>query len=477
MIDEHLSAQGDLSINDDIGARLRLLRQQQGLSQRELGEPLLSGSYVSLIERGKLRPTLSMLHHFATRLSVPLPVLLGPQEDTPNKTNADTGGYSLSAETSSVHGDAGDDRQQILLLQIAALLRLQRWQEAEHLFSTITCMPLSKAGAGWYVLYSGEALCEQGRFKEAESLLAHLLAVTSPGINDDERLFHCHLHLLLGQVYRVLGHFAEARDVHRQSLGMVEKDKETALRVIIGANLAYDYVLLDDYSLATTHACFALEVLHTLMKTWDEAGCITMLAQSALHQSVLAREKGNLETARRAAIRSFELATVSRALQLQSWLRCVLAYALERQGGLAAAEREFRLAIAEAAAPQAAFDCGALVALHCCLAALLLATDKPAQAVQEVRVAQALSCMQPDDHQMQALIAITWAVLCAEQGEETTADEHFLRALRLLHERLPTGGKAGVFSRFRALLGAHKQIGPQMSELIGWWAMRAAARL
>jgi transcriptional regulator with XRE-family HTH domain/Flp pilus assembly protein TadD len=478
MSHEHVSTPGMLPMNPDIGARLRHLRRQHGLSQRALGEPKLSGSYVSLIERGKLRPTMPMVHHFAARLGVPLRDLLDPEEDSSPKTKANTGGHALASTAVPRTAHPEDQRHHILLLQAAAALRLHRWPEAEHLFSIMARTPLPKACQRWYVLYRGESLWEQGRFQEALALLTHLVTVTFPEANDDdERFFHCHLHLLLGQVYRVLGHFKDARDVHRQSLEMLEKDKETALRVILETHLAYDYLLLDAPLQATTHACFALDALDALKKSWDEAGHISVLAQSALHQSLLSGEKGDQESARESALQSLELATVTRAVQLRGWLRCVLAYAFQQQGKLAEAEAEFHRAIGEASAPQAAFDWGALVVMHCCLAALLLMTGNEVQAVQEARAAQTLSCMQPDDRQMQALVSMTWAVICAEQGEEASADAHFLKALHFIRQRLPTAEKAGVFSRFQALLCARKQIGKNMSDLIGWWAMRATARL
>jgi transcriptional regulator with XRE-family HTH domain len=473
MIYEHLPAHGELSLAGDIGARLRLLREQPGLSQRALGEPKLSGSYVSLIERGKLRPTLPMLHHFATRLGVSLLDVLDPEDGAPHKRNGDTGRRARSAVACPFQLGAADRRQEMILLQVAALLRLHSWPLAEHLLSTMARAPLPFAYEGWYVLYSAEALWEQERVYEARTALVHLASASI----EQERLFYGHLHLLRGQIERVLGHFSQAREEHRRGLEMVEKDEQPALLVILLANLAYDSLLLDASALAHIYAYLALDALSSLMKAKDGIKCVTLEAQDALHKSLLAGEKGELEEASLAALHSLELATVSRAAHLQSWIRCALAYALQRQGKLAAAEAEFRRAIAEASDPQSAFDCGALVVLHCCLAALLLATGKQAQAVQEARTAQALGCMQPDHRQMQALVALTWAVICAGRGEEARADEHFLRALHLLHEHLPTGGKAGVFSRFCELLNARKQIGTQMSELIGWWAIRAAARL
>jgi transcriptional regulator with XRE-family HTH domain len=55
----------------DVGAQLRALRQQRGLSLRTLAELCdLSPNTISLIERGESSPSVSTLHRLATALSV-----------------------------------------------------------------------------------------------------------------------------------------------------------------------------------------------------------------------------------------------------------------------------------------------------------------------------------------------------------------------------------------------------------------------
>lgn len=54
-----------------LGAELRRLRLERGLSQRELGGPL-SGAFVSAVERGTTVPSLPALAIMAGRLRVPL---------------------------------------------------------------------------------------------------------------------------------------------------------------------------------------------------------------------------------------------------------------------------------------------------------------------------------------------------------------------------------------------------------------------
>ena len=53
-----------------IGARIRSLRLERGLSQAQVAEGMLSASYVSLVESGRRQPAMSALTHIADRLGV-----------------------------------------------------------------------------------------------------------------------------------------------------------------------------------------------------------------------------------------------------------------------------------------------------------------------------------------------------------------------------------------------------------------------
>ncbi len=53
-----------------VGARIRSVRLERGLSQAEVADGLLSASYVSLVESGRRQPASSALQHIADRLGV-----------------------------------------------------------------------------------------------------------------------------------------------------------------------------------------------------------------------------------------------------------------------------------------------------------------------------------------------------------------------------------------------------------------------
>ena len=57
-------------MKESIGQRLRRLRQERGLSQRELGEPGVSYAYISRVEAGDRTPSEKALRMLAARLGV-----------------------------------------------------------------------------------------------------------------------------------------------------------------------------------------------------------------------------------------------------------------------------------------------------------------------------------------------------------------------------------------------------------------------
>ncbi|KZB82615.1 helix-turn-helix domain-containing protein [Amycolatopsis regifaucium] len=71
-------------MSEEVGGRLRRLRAERGLTQRELAEPHYTAAYVSSVETGARTPSGDALRHFATQLGVDTGELLGvtsPRDD------------------------------------------------------------------------------------------------------------------------------------------------------------------------------------------------------------------------------------------------------------------------------------------------------------------------------------------------------------------------------------------------------------
>lgn len=66
---------------ETVGARIRRLRLERGLSQRELSERGVSYAYISRVEAGTRRPSLKALRQLAAKLGVtPLYLELGTDD-------------------------------------------------------------------------------------------------------------------------------------------------------------------------------------------------------------------------------------------------------------------------------------------------------------------------------------------------------------------------------------------------------------
>src|SRR5579885_1620357 len=111
-----------------VGANIREVRNRLNLTQAQLAAPEFSISYISAIERGKIRPSLKALSILARRLDVPLTFLL---EGSPEGVKeAQAIGYSPV--------DSGpDQRVDVDLLQAAVLVQQQLYDQANELLAPI----------------------------------------------------------------------------------------------------------------------------------------------------------------------------------------------------------------------------------------------------------------------------------------------------------------------------------------------------
>ncbi len=111
-----------------VGSNIREVRTKMNLTQAQLASPEFSISYISAIERGKIRPSLKALSILAKRLDVPLTFLL---EGTPaGAAEARAVGYSPA--------DSGPDLKiDVDLLLANVLIQQQKYLEANDVLTPI----------------------------------------------------------------------------------------------------------------------------------------------------------------------------------------------------------------------------------------------------------------------------------------------------------------------------------------------------
>src|SRR5215472_16626863 len=141
-----------------VGSNIREVRTKLSLTQAQLAAPEFSISYISAIERGKIRPSLKALSILAKRLDVPLTFLL---EGSPSgAAEARAVGYSPA--------DSGpDQRIEVDLLQASVLIQQQLYQEAEQLLDPIQPERITTDQVYRLYLLRGQVHRGSGSYQEA----------------------------------------------------------------------------------------------------------------------------------------------------------------------------------------------------------------------------------------------------------------------------------------------------------------------
>lgn len=204
-----------------LGQRIRAARKTAGMTQVELGGRHLSPSYISMIERDRVRPSLAALRILADRLGQPLPSLL--DADPPPRAEAGA-----------------------LLSRGESLLRQHRFPEALELFRAAAPAVQRAGDARLRVrldLGEGQALAGLRRFSDAAEPLGAAHAAARE-LQDPALMGAC-ANALGFLAYR-RRRFGEAREIFQDGLdrlreaGMDQGDLGAMLR----ANLGRTYVEL-----------------------------------------------------------------------------------------------------------------------------------------------------------------------------------------------------------------------------------------
>lgn len=137
-----------MSTDSNLGARLRMVRRQQGLNQKELAEQIgISPSYLNLIENGKRPLSASVLIRLAQALSIDLASFGASDRE-------------LEAHLGEVFGDPLFDEAGLTAADVRAfavsspavgeaVMRLYRsWLEARHRFDELSARVSGQVGPG-----------------------------------------------------------------------------------------------------------------------------------------------------------------------------------------------------------------------------------------------------------------------------------------------------------------------------------------
>lgn len=428
-----------------VGTNIREVRTKLGMTQAQLAAPEFSISYISAIERGKIRPSLKALSILARRLDVPLTFLL---EGSPaGAAEARAVGYSPA--------DSGpDQRIDVDLLQANVLIQQGLYKEATQLLSPIQPERITTDQVCRLYLLRGEIHLGSREYQEA---VVDLRAAVSQGEALSDNEYTERARNLLGKAYFLLYNYTLAIENHLRCYGTIESgqisDPIFSLEVL--SNLANDYFRLGDLEKAVLFYHRALETLEAMERD-SRSFAFKYMEISQRYKSV-----GKLAMAREYAVQSLAIYEMREEQRLVGLTHLRLGKALEKQNNLDGAEKEYRQAIVierELNDEVSASMC------HAGLAELLLKRGQMQEAEQEAQEALRYACASADAQaQGQALIAL--ALIRHQASDFTSADQYFSQALELLDTSNAHEIAASSYFRFANLLEERGEVQRSLSAI------------
>ncbi len=415
-----------------VGTNIREVRTKLGMTQAQLAAPEFSISYISAIERGKIRPSLKALSILARRLDVPLTFLL---EGSPSgAAEARAVGYSPA--------DSGpDQRVDVDLLQADVLVQQGAFKHAGELLSPILPERITTDQVYRLFLLSGQVHIGLGEYQEAVVDLRSALA-QGESLNDTE--YTERARNLLGKAYFALYNYTLALENHLHCHTTIEQGLVTdpVFSLEVYSNLANDYFRLGDLEKSVPFFHRAIDLLDEMHRDTKS------FAQKYMQISQQYKSTGKMLMARDYAMRSLAVYEMRDEQRLVGLAHQKLGKTLEKLDSLDEAEREYHHAIAierELNDEVAASIC------HTGLAELLLKRDKIEEAEHEAQ--EALRFAQAgEDPQTQGQALIALAQIRHKKGDFTAEDEYFTEALKLLETANAHEIAAGAYFRYANML-------------------------
>ena len=428
-----------------VGDNIREVRTKLGMTQAQLAAPEFSISYISAIERGKIRPSLKALSILARRLDVPLTFLL---EGSPaGAAEARAVGYSPA--------DSGpDQRVDVDLLHAHVLIQQGVYSEAQQLLEPIQPDRITTDQVYRLYLLRGQVHLGIGEYQEA---VVDLRSAVSQGeaLNDSE--YAERARNLLGKAYFLLYNYTLAVENHLRSNTAIENGQVTdpIFSLEVFSNLANDYFRLGELEKSIAFYHRALETLESMNRDSKS------FARKYMEISKQYKAVGKLGMAREYGMQSLAIYEMRDEQRLVGLTHLRLGRALEKQDDLDGAEREYRQAIEierELKDEISASIC------HTGLAELQLKRGQYADAEAEAQ--HALDYARSGaDAQTQGQALITLALIRDQAGNFAATDQFFTEALELLDTSNAHEIAASAYFRFANLLEERGEVQRSLSAI------------
>lgn len=415
-----------------VGSNIREVRTKLSLTQAQLAAPEFSISYISAIERGKIRPSLKALSILARRLDVPLTFLL---EGSPaGAAEARAVGYSPA--------DSGpDQRIDVELLQASVLLQQHSYKKAGEALAPIQPERITTDQAYQLFLLRGQVHLGRGEYQEA---VVDLRSAVSQGENMGDVEYAERARNLLGKAYFSLYNYTLALENHMRCANALESNliNDPVFALDVYSNVASDFFRHGDIDRAISYYHKAIDTLKGMQRDSKS------FAEQYMEIGQQYKNAGKILMAREYLMRSLAIYEMRDEQRIVGMTHQRLGRALEKQNDLDGAEREYRQAIAIEVELE---DDVAASLCHTSLAELLVKRGNAAAAAEEAQAALE-SARRSGDAQTQGQALIALAQLRHNAKDYNGADDLFSEALALLDES-NTHELAGVaYSRYANLL-------------------------
>ncbi|MFD7876935.1 helix-turn-helix domain-containing protein [Streptomyces sp. NPDC059766] len=398
-----------------IGRRVQRLRNERGLTQRQLAEPTYTPAYISTLEAGRVRPSDEALRHLAERLGVDFSELATGRSA---RLVTDLRLRLTEAQRTLATGEAEEAAR-----RYSALLAEAEPQGPDEVRAA------ALLGLGECGIETGDLVSAREYFERAEACLAgHPLPARAPALRG-----RAVSHYLAGELrYAVYLLESTLDELNRGGL----HDPDALL--LLYASAIGPYMDMGAHARAAQAAEFALALAPQVA---DPA----LLAR--MHRSVARTllAEGRVAEADASLVKAAEL---YRQLQIRTelanchWMR---GYVCAQNGDLERAEEELREALAMLSAKRAALY-SSQVAVE--LADVLHRRGRSGEAADLLN--GVLGDLSPERGAVHAAGAHRLLGIIAEDARDTeAAEEHYVRALSLLER----AGAAGDLADLCRMLG------------------------
>ncbi len=240
---------------ETIGQRLRRLRLERGLSQRELSSPGVSYAYISRIEAGTREPSVKALRKLARKLGVSPDYLETGREigheaerelrlsDAELKLRLDKDRDEAAAELRALLEEAAQAGDKFSIMRARAALGFadfhagRQHDAIEHLEAALAALAPSPVARPDVYATLGQAYALTGRPERAVDLFRHCLREIDEQAPDD-RDAHIRFATYLSYALSDLGDLSGAQAAVKDALAHVQQDTDPYTRVRLYWSLA-----------------------------------------------------------------------------------------------------------------------------------------------------------------------------------------------------------------------------------------------